>query len=224
VAIYANYVAVLERLGLAPVLVTPVHSPASIAALLARCTGLVLSGGEDVDPTRFGEAPIPELGQVNPQRDATEFTALAAALERELPVLGICRGCQLLNVHFGGSLYQDLAVQFPGVLVHEQKEPWGGRSHHARVEPGTRLAAIVPGPDLFINSFHHQAIRRLAPGLVTSAVADDGVVEAVEARDHEWVIGVQWHPERHEAHAPEADPDRLLFHAFAGAVRRRGAR
>ena len=207
VALYASYVSALERSGLAPVLLTPVHSPASVQALLAQCSGLVLTGGEDVDPRRYGEDPIDEL----------EATALALALERDIPVLGICRGCQVLNVFYGGTLFQDIPAQRPGSGPHEQ-ETWGGRSHGVRVAPGSRLDRIFHGQALRINSFHHQAIKELGPGLELAAVADDGVVEAVEARDRSWVIGVQWHPERHEATAPASDPDRLLFGAFRQAV------
>jgi putative glutamine amidotransferase len=217
VVLYASYMSVLDDVGLAPVLLTPVHSPAAVRAVMAHCSGLVLTGGEDVDPRRYGEEPIEALGAVTPARDELESAALGLALERDLPVLGICRGCQLLNVYFGGTLYQDLPTQRPGTGVHEQPG-WAGGSHDVRVQPGSRLHGIVAGPELWLNSFHHQAIRDVAPGLEVVALADDGVVEAVEARDHAWVIGVQWHPERHEASAPDGDPDRLLFGAFRQAV------
>lgn len=217
VVLYASYLAPLDSLGLAPVLLTPAHSPASLQALLAQCRGLVLTGGEDVDPRRYGEDPIAELGPVAPERDELETTVLTMALERDIPVLGICRGCQVLNIFYGGTLFQDLAAQRPASGPHEQ-ETWSGRSHGVRVAPGSRLDGIVHGQELRINSFHHQAIKDLGRGLEIVAVADDGVIEAVEARDRSWVIGVQWHPERHEATAPDSDPDRLLFGAFRQAV------
>ncbi len=217
IVLYTSYMSVLEAVGLAPVLLTPAHTPEARRALLDACAGLVLTGGEDVDPRRYGEDPIAQLGDVLPERDEAEAAALALALERELPVLGICRGCQVLNVYYGGTLFQDLQAQRPGTGAHEQ-EGWGGRSHGVQVQPGSRLDEIVHGQELRINSFHHQAIKDLGPGLEIAAVADDGVVEAVEARDGSWVIGVQWHPERHEATAPDSDPDRLLFGAFRQAV------
>ena len=223
VALYASYMAVLDRVGLAPVLITPAHTAASVQALLAQCSGLVLTGGEDLDPRRYGEDPIAQCGPPIPERDELETTALNLALERDIPVLGICRGCQVLNVYYGGTLYQDLRAQRPDTGAHEQ-EAWGGRSHGVTVEPGSRLDEIVRGQVLRINSFHHQAIKDLGPGLQVAALADDGVIEAVEARDRAWVIGVQWHPERHEATAPDSDPDRLLFGAFRQAVYENAAR
>lgn len=222
VVLYTSYLSVLDHIGMASVLLTPAHSAPSLQALVERCSGLVLTGGEDVDPRRYGEDPIVELGTIAPERDDMEVTALGAALERDLPVLGICRGCQVLNVFYGGTLYQDLQSQRPGTASHEQ-EAWGGRSHAVRVEPGSRLDEIVQGQELTINSFHHQAVREPGPGLEVVALAEDGVIEAIEARDRSWVLGVQWHPERHEATAPDSDPDRLLFRAFRQAVLERQA-
>jgi putative glutamine amidotransferase len=218
ISLWANYITALENAGLTPVLITPAHSIASVGALVGRCSGLVLSGGEDVDPARYGEAPLPNLGRVSPDRDAMEFAALAAALERNLPILGICRGCQVLNVFMGGTLYQDIETQCPGALGHRQSEPWGRRPHAARVEPGTRLDALVGSPELCINSFHHQAIKAVAPGLRVSAWAEDGLIEAIEAPDGRWLVGVQWHPERHEASTSKSDPDVRIFDAFGEAV------
>jgi len=223
IALYAVYVSVLERQDLASVMLTPAHSRRSCQELVRRCHGLVLSGGEDLDPARYGERALPVLGTVNPARDEMEFGVLEVALERRIPVLGICRGLQLLNVYFGGTLYQDVETQRPGALPPRQEEAWGPHSHAASIEETSRLAGIVGGTRIRINSFHHQAIKGLAPGLVEVARADDGLIEAVEARDYPWVLGVQWHPERHEAKAPEADPDRRLLAAFADAVRERAA-
>jgi putative glutamine amidotransferase len=219
ISLYAAYIRSLEQAGLAPVLLTPFHSAHSIRALLEHCSGLVLSGGEDVDPKRYGEQPHPRLGSVAPERDEMEMTALGAALQSELPVLAICRGAQLLNVYFGGTLYQDIASQRPTDVHHQQQQPWGERSHEVRVKAGTKLRCIVETDTLLINSFHHQAIKDVAPGLEVTAVADDGLVESVESAEYRWVVGVQWHPERHEARAPDSDPDRRLFAAFREAVR-----
>lgn len=218
VSLYSLYVAALDRIGLTPVLITPAHSARSIHELLEHCSGLVLSGGEDVDPARYGEAAMPELGSVNTARDDMEFAALGAAFERNIPTFGICRGCQVLNVYMGGSLYQDIDRQRPGDLVHPQSESWNSRTHEAKIESGSQLARIVGAEHLCVNSFHHQAIKDVAPGLRVTAHAEDGLIEAVEAQDRTWVIGVQWHPERHNATTPETDPDRLLFSDFRRAV------
>jgi gamma-glutamyl-gamma-aminobutyrate hydrolase PuuD len=216
--LYASYLDVLEHIGLASVLATPAHRGPSLQSLLDRCAALVLTGGEDVHPGRYGEDPIPELGKVNEVRDDMELAALSLALERDLPVLAICRGCQLLNVFFGGTLYQDLPTQFPGALLHDQREGWGQGSHVAYVDPSARHARIFGSDELWINSHHHQGIKDLAPGLRVIARAEDGLIEAIEHVDRHWVVGVQWHPERHEADAPDTDPDRRLFAAFRRAV------
>lgn len=220
IGVYANYVTALLRAGVVPVLVTPAHDAQAIFDLVAVCAGLVLSGGEDIDPALYGEEPSPQLGTVNPQRDLSERAALDAAVRREIPVLGICRGHQLLNVYFGGTLCQDIPTEMGTAFTHVQITPWGSHHHEVTVEPGSRLAEAVGRERLQINSYHHQAIREVAPGLVVTARAEDGLIEAVESRDHPWIVGVQWHPERHEASAEDTDPNIRLFRAFAEAVAR----
>jgi putative glutamine amidotransferase len=220
VAIYANYIRVLSRVDLTSVLVTPAHDPADIAALVRASAGLVLSGGEDVEPSRYGEEPLPELGEVNPVRDAMEWRALDAALEAGIPVLGICRGMQVLNVYFGGTLYQDLPTQRGTGVGHDQPAPWGEHHHEVQCSPGSRLHRILGDcVPLDINSFHHQAVKDLAPGLRCTAQAEDGLIEGIESVEHDWVVGVQWHPERHEAEAPDTDPNIRLLEGFASRVR-----
>ncbi|MFW6079290.1 MAG: gamma-glutamyl-gamma-aminobutyrate hydrolase family protein, partial [Gemmatimonadota bacterium] len=128
IALYANYVRVLERSGLSCALVTPAHAPRSIRRLLAASCGLVLTGGEDLDPAHYGEDPHPELGLVNRGRDEMEYRALDAALSRGMPVLGLCRGHQLLNVYFGGTLFQNIETEMPSELLHRHTE-WGEHHH-----------------------------------------------------------------------------------------------
>jgi putative glutamine amidotransferase len=224
VQLYSAYITSLDQLGLAAVLLTPFHTARTLRALIEHADGLVLSGGGDIDPERYGQEPGPMLDWVDPMRDEMEMTALGLAVQREIPVLGICRGCQVLNVYFGGTLYQDIESERPTPVEHQQAGPWGARSHDVAVAPSSRLHDIVECDTIHINSFHHQAIRDVAPTLKATGVADDGIIEAVESDDHPWLVGVQWHPERGEATTPDTDPDRRLFAAFRQAVVERQGR
>ncbi len=222
VRLNVQYVTAVEEPGATALLVSPAADPASVDLIVGMAHGLLLTGGEDVEPWRYGQDPHPALGSVNPPRDATELAALAAAMRRGIPVLAICRGIQLLNVALGGTLYQDLAAQRPGGLLHEQEAPVQKRWHRAKVLDGSGLHDIFGVEDLCINSFHHQAIDRLAPGLAATVIAEDGVVEGVEGTEHPWLYGVQWHPERGEAEmeGDDRDPDRRLLWALVDAARK----
>ena len=225
VILNAAYVEAVERSGATAMLLSPAHSLDSLNRILDTVHGLVLTGGEDVDPARYGQSPHPALGTVTPERDEMEFAVLAGALERGLPVLAICRGVQLLNVALGGTLYQDLPSERPdSAIVHEQEAPVDQRWHAARVEAGSELHNIYGASELFINSFHHQAIRDLAPSLKATVWAEDGLIEGVESTEHPWVLGVQWHPERGEADLADdtRDPDRRLFWEFVNVACARG--
>jgi putative glutamine amidotransferase len=215
-----QYVAAVESSGGAALLVTPGHLPEGLERLLSLADGLLLTGGEDVDPARYGQERLPQCGPVNLERDRMEIEVLAQARRRGMPVLAICRGMQLLNVAMGGTLYQDLPTQLEGDLLHEQMAAIDRRWHHATVERGSSLERIFGARELFINSFHHQAVHRLAPGLRATVHAEDGVIEGVEGEEG-WIVGVQWHPERGEAELPhdERNPDRRLFYTFLKAAR-----
>ncbi len=213
-----NYPAGLAASGALPVVI-PLGLPEdALADLFARLDGLCLSGGVDVAPAEYGEAPHPALGKVDAPRDRTELTLGRWALETDLPTLGICRGIQMLNVAAGGSLYQDLPAQLPGSLIHNIKlseSPWERPTHSVRLVAGSRLAGILGVTDLMINSFHHQAVRRPADGFAAVAWAEDGVVEAIEDPSRRFAIGVQWHPEGMFQTDPLA---RRLFAAFVAAT------
>lgn len=220
VTIYAAYIRVLNRVGLTAVLATAAHDAHDIGALMDVSDGLVLSGGGDIAPSRYGEEPIPELYEVVPARDTMELRAVEIALETGVPILGICRGMQVLNVYFGGTLYQDLPTQHEDALGHFQTASWGEHHHRVRCTEGSRLHAALAGCEpLDINSFHHQAVKELAPTLACTARAEDGLIEGVESTVHDWVVGVQWHPERHEARASRNDPNIRIMSAFAEQVR-----
>jgi putative glutamine amidotransferase len=213
----AAYVRAVEAAGLVPVVLPPL--PAGRAdRVLDAVSGLVLTGGEDVAPRRYGEAPHPALGTVNEARDAWELALVAAARARALPTLAICRGVQVLNVALGGGLVQDIPSQCPSALQHAPSNGRGARVHDVHVAPGTRLAQVTAVRRLQVNSSHHQAIGRVAHGRRVSARAPDGVIEGAEwEADDWWAVGVQWHPEE-LIETPEAW-DRSLFAAFASAVR-----
>ncbi|HET7276088.1 MAG TPA: gamma-glutamyl-gamma-aminobutyrate hydrolase family protein [Longimicrobiaceae bacterium] len=222
VMVGAPYLAAVQKVDGTPILSTPAHNRKSIENILDISHGLMLTGGEDVDPARYGQDPHPELGNVNPQRDRMELMALECALERSMPVLAICRGFQLLNVAMGGTLIQDIPSQRGGDIVHEQSAPVNDRWHDARVQEGSRLAQIFGVMELSINSFHHQAVDRVGAGLEPTVWAEDGLVEGFEATEYPWVFGVQWHPERSEADIPgdRRHPDGRLIWSFVDAARK----
>ena len=208
VALNTAYVYALMRAGLVPLLVPPVLDPEAACAALDGVHGLVLTGGEDVDPGRYGATPHPKLGETDRARDAVELALVAGAERRRLPVLGICRGIQVLNVALGGTLYQDLASERPGPVDHADT-----RSRHAlRIEAGTLLHRTLEAVDASVNTRHHQAIRDVAPALRANAWAEDGVIEGAERKDPRapWALAVQWHP--------EDDVENALFRGFADAI------
>ena len=189
--------AVLAAGGL-PVLLP--HDPAVAGAYLALLDGLVVTGGAfDVPPELYGEARRPVCGPLKPERTAFEKELLEAALSAEMPVLGVCGGMQLLNVVRGGTLYQDLAAD-AGIRGHEQPPPKDVPHHAVQVAAGTVLAALVGAGTLPVNSTHHQGVRDAGPGVLVSARAPDGAVEALELPDLRFALGVQWHPEAVLAH------------------------
>src|SRR2546427_207492 len=186
----------------------PASRPSAPCAALDRVHGLVLTGGEDVSPARYGARPHPKLGETDGARDAVELGLIAAARARRLPILAICRDIQILNVALGGTLYQDLSSERRGAIGHADT-----RSRHAvRVEPGSLLHRTLATLEASVNSRHHQAIRDLAPSLVATAWAPDGVIEAAEPRAGEpWTLAGPGHP--------EDDVEGALFRGFAEAVR-----
>jgi putative glutamine amidotransferase len=218
---YVNspYLHAVQRAGGVPVLLPPQLDPGARAALVERLDGVLLTGGGDVDPARYGQARHPTADDVSEARDALELWLTRQVLERPLALLAICRGVQVLNVALGGSLCQDIPSVLGSPIVHRQTEPRHEPTHHVKIEPGSRLAGILGALEVDVNSFHHQSIERLGTGLRTVAVASDGVIEGVELAGAEaFAIGVQWHPEELVPHDPTA---RNLFAALVGAADRR---
>lgn len=193
--IYRQFMDALLDAGAMPVLLPLTDDEAALADYVHRLDGFIFSGGGDMDPLLYGQLQKPSCGAINPMRDAAELALARLLLTADKPVLGICRGFQVLNVALGGDLYQDLPSEYDGELIaHRQEQPDSYPSHPVTVKRGTRLAAIV-GEMLTVNSLHHQAVRRLGAWSVC-AQSPDGVIEAAEAGDHPFMLGVQWHPER----------------------------
>jgi putative glutamine amidotransferase len=214
-----NYARSLEGAGLIPLIVPPLTNPTQVGEILDSAGGLLLTGGEDVDPKLYGAAPHPKLGAINPARDATELALLEAARDRRLPVLAICRGIQILNVACGGTLFQDLPSEHPSVTQHDSQHDRSARTHDVTIVAGSHLAEATGTTLMAVNSYHHQAVNRIGAGLRVTAVAPDGVIEGVEVDDPSWwVLSVQWHPE--DLTTDVRSWDRGIFKAFAEEIAR----
>jgi gamma-glutamyl-gamma-aminobutyrate hydrolase PuuD len=210
--LHSTYVAATERAGGIAVLLPPQAAEGERAAaeeVLDRLDGLVLTGGADVDPQRYGEAPGERTSPPRALRDEWETALARAALDRDVPLLAVCRGLQIVNVALGGSLHQHL----PDLTGHEGHQPGPGvfGAVNVDIKPGTRTAALI-GPRVRVSCHHHQAIARLAPGLRVTGHAADGTVEAVEVLGQAFAVGVQWHPE-------EDSDDTRLFAGLVAAAR-----
>ena len=213
VRLTAAYVTALENAGLIPLIVPPLSSPSAAAAIMHSVSGLVLTGGEDVDPARYGEKRHEKVRSVNAARDATEAALIEQAKARGKPVLAICRGIQILNVALGGTLVQDIPSQCGTKIAHDEDSPRDTRTHEISIEPGSLIAKAVGAEHVTVNSFHHQAVRRVADGMRVTARSPDGIIEGLESSGDWWVMAVQWHPEE-MTDSPEPW-DRGLFKAFA---------
>jgi len=214
VRLSATYVDALERAGLVPLIIPPLSNTHAAAAILESVDGILLTGGEDVNPALFGQKPHPKLKTVNDQRDITEIALVLEAQRRKKPMLAICRGIQILNVALGGSLIQDIPAECEGARDHDDGSSRQTRSHPIAVEPTSRTAAALGTTSCSVNSLHHQAVKDVAPGLHVTARSPDGIIEAVEPDDVDWwALAVQWHPED-MSDSPEPW-DRGLFKAFA---------
>ena len=208
----ADYFDSVELAGGVPVLIPQVRGDEALRDLLGRLDGLVITGGPDTPPERYGQPAHPMTKPVHKRRDEFDFRCVEAALDLGLPILAICYGAQLLNVFLGGTLIQDIPSQRPSAGRHVQDGP--RLLHPVRIEPGTKLAHCLGAAELEANSSHHQAVDRLGRGLRVSARSRDGIIEGVETTDDRLILGVQWHPEELAAKSP----DHLkLFQAVVGS-------
>jgi putative glutamine amidotransferase len=209
------YVASVEAAGLIPVIVPPLENLHGISRILESVQGVVLSGGEDIDPSRYDAPRHAASHDPHGARDACELELARQSYVRRVPLLAICRGIQLLNVAFGGTLIQDIPSEVPDALAHDVGDRRRERVHAISVQRHTRLAEALGADGVSVNSIHHQAVDRIGDGLLVSARSTDGVVEGVEWHDDDWwALGVQWHPE--ELTETSEAWDRRLFAAFAG--------
>jgi putative glutamine amidotransferase len=220
---YTAAVAACDGLPLA----IPLDLPEPIlAGIFERLDGLLLAGGVDVDPLHYGEPHHPKLGQVDAARDATELLLARWALAADVPILGICRGIQSLNVAAGGSLYQDIPAQLPASQRHDYHVAdtgWETLTQRVTLAEGSRLAHIlcdgsVQRASVMTNSFHHQAVKAVGAGFGAAAWTDDRVIEGIESSLHRFALGVQWHP---EGMFRADEPSRRLFRAFVAACKAR---
>jgi microsomal dipeptidase-like Zn-dependent dipeptidase/gamma-glutamyl-gamma-aminobutyrate hydrolase PuuD len=196
-ALAASYFNAVVKAGGAPVLIPAITDVTALRRIADSLDGLIITGGKDVNPLWYQEEPLQQLGDVDPLRDEYELKLIKLAADRNIPLLGICRGEQLINVAFGGTLYQDIPSQRAGkpLVKHVQKMPGEYVSHTVSVAPGSQLAAIIGDGKQGVNTFHHQAVKDVAPGFRAVACSADSIVEAIEAWPERPVLGVQWHPE-----------------------------
>jgi putative glutamine amidotransferase len=194
-----RYSRAVAAAGGLPVMIPLLDDEDTLRALYDRMDALLLPGGVDLDPATYGESPLPSCGRLDPARDRVELRFARWAIAEEKPLFGLCRGLQIVNVALGGTLYQDIAGQRADAIKHDYFPTAGFArdhlAHRVTVSPGSRLDALVGAAPLEVNSMHHQGVKVLAPGLVPTAVAPDGLVEGLESPASRFLLGVQWHPE-----------------------------
>jgi len=216
-----RYYHAVASAGGAPVLVPLLDDLETLRAIYERTDGILIPGGVDVDPATFGEKPHERLGRIDPARDRVEIQLVKWAVEDNKPLLGLCRGLQVINVAFGGTLYQDLETEYPNPIKHDYFPTYGYSrdhlAHQVAVEAGSRMRHALVDAAVPVNSMHHQGIKALATGLSASAVAPDGLIEAAESTSESYIVGVQWHPEVFELSDPSSG---VLFTDFVQAASR----
>ena len=216
----SSYIQAIQQAGGAPIPLPPLLSHDALDEIYPLLDGILLTGGGDIDPKRFGEAPHPTLFDVVPERDQLEISLVKRALSDGKPLLAICRGIQVLNVALGGSLYQDIASELGSSLQHSQSEPNDQPTHKVKVMPQSFLSEVLGKEELEVNSLHHQAVKALGRELMATAYAPDQIIEGIELADsapRRFVLGGQWHPE--ELVARDESSCRL-FSAFVSASRK----
>lgn len=191
-----NYIHSIVAAGGAPVLLPVVEREDVIEGYLSIIDGIMFTGGNDISPMLYGENPIKEVVSISEDRDYFEFLLYKKAYMRSIPMLGICRGVQLINTAAGGTLYQDINAQKENSISHSQSDtPASNLYHSIKISKDSKLYSIMGSEELSVNSFHHQSVKKTAPGFNITALSPDGIVEAIESTDKSFILGVQWHPE-----------------------------
>lgn len=196
--IRGNYIDSIIRAGGVPVPLCYAEKDTELPEIVEMLDGILFSGGEDVNPKYYGEETQEACGKISDDRDEFELKLYEYAVSKNLPVLGICRGIQLINVAAGGTLIQDIPTFTEGKMPlekHKQQPPYEKVAHSSKVLKNTFFSEIYKCDEIMTNSMHHQAVKELAPGFVTGVVSDDGIIEAIYSEEHNFVVGVQWHPE-----------------------------
>ncbi len=211
---YRPYIEVIEKSGGIPLVIPYLQTPSTINYLVDICDGIFYTGGDDVNPERYGEKPKPYCGKMETLRDELEFFIFNRAFKHKKPILGVCRGTQVINVALGGTLYQDIPTERPSNVKHRQVEKVTEPSHSVNIKKGTPLHALIGNLTMQANSFHHQSIKTLGKSLLTMATADDEIIESVYYDGNQYIRGYQWHPERLYDIIKD---NRLLFDDFVNA-------
>lgn len=216
-----HYIESIEMAGGIPIVIPECRHLDTVHAYLERIDALIISGGVDVSPYLYGENPIKEVTFFSVERDRFEIALVKGAIERNIPIFGICRGVQIINVALGGTLYQDISAQTGSVYGHmPEGMPVNQLYHKVELQDNSLIRSLFKDKSFLINSFHHQAIKELGEGLKATAFSDDGIIEAIELEDNRSVYGVQWHPEDLTRSYPEF---RALFdHLIGLALERMG--
>ncbi len=219
VSVGESYLQAVQRAGGIPLILPVGLSPDDLRVLFARLDGILLTGGGDIDPRRFDGQPHPRVYDIDERRDDLEIRLVQMAADSGKPFLGICRGIQVINVALGGSLFTHISDQHSGSLRHDwyPDVPRDYLAHPVTVAPGSRLAQVLGGEAFEVNSLHHQGLERLAGGLRAVAYSPDRLIEGVEVPGHPFGLGVQWHPEWLQDHAPQRQIFRALMEAAGRA-------
>lgn len=217
-----DYVETVIRMGGIPVILPYLTDAIDVEEMVKKIDGLYATGGYDIDPTLFNEEPHPDLGTIIPERDKFEVILIKEMLKVKKPILAVCRGCQILNIVVGGDMYQDIYTQIDHPLIqHQQKAPSGHGSHFVDVEKKSLLYRLTGKERFKVNSRHHQANRDVTEPLLISGRSSDGVIEAIESKEHAFVLGLQWHPENMLIEQDD-ETSIKIFTGFIDACKKRG--